>query len=130
MLVVAAFTLGLFTRVTAVLTWLAAVSYIHRTQQVLFGMDTMMNILLLYLMIGNCGAALSIDRLLARRRAARLSLGRTGTIDEATKAYLAAPPKSMAAGFALRLTQVHFCIIYMAAGMSKLKGLYSLFHVW
>lgn len=122
MFVMLLFTLGLFTRVTAVLTWLAAVSYIHRTQQVLFGMDTMMNILLLYLMIGNCGAALSIDRLLARRRAARLSLGRTGTIDDATKAYLAAPPKSMAAGFALRLTQIHFCIIYMAAGMSKLKG--------
>lgn len=116
------FTLGLFTRVTSVLTWLAAVSYIHRTQQVLFGMDTMMNILLLYLMIGNSGAALSLDRLLARRRAARLSLARTGRIDEATQAFLAAPPKSIAAGFALRLTQVHFCIIYMAAGMSKLKG--------
>jgi hypothetical protein len=116
------FTLGLFTRVTAVLTWLAAVSYIHRTQQILFGMDTMMNILLLYLMIGNCGAALSLDRLLARRRAARASLGRTGTLDDATKAFLAAPPKSVAAGFALRLTQIHFCIIYMAAGMSKLKG--------
>ena len=40
------FTLGLFTRVTSVLVWLAAVRYIHRTQQVLFGMDTMMNILL------------------------------------------------------------------------------------
>ena len=39
------------------------VSYIHRTQQVLFGMDTMMNILLFYLMIGNSGAALSLDRL-------------------------------------------------------------------
>lgn len=122
LVVMALFTLGLFTRVTAVLTWLAAVSYIHRTQQVLFGMDTMMNILLLYLMIGNCGAALSLDRLLARRRAARASLGRTGGLDDATKAYLAAPPKSVAAGFALRLTQVHFCIIYMAAGMSKLKG--------
>ena len=116
------FTIGLFTRVTAVLTWLAAVSYIHRTQQVLFGMDTMMNILLLYLMIGNCGAALSVDRLLARRRAARASLGRTGGLDDATNAFLAAPPKSVAAGFALRLTQVHFCIIYLAAGMSKLKG--------
>lgn len=122
LLVMVLFTLGLFTRVTAVLTWLAAVSYIHRTQQVLFGMDTMMNILLLYLMVGNCGAALSLDRLLARRRAARASLGRTGTLDDATKTFLAAPPKSVAAGFALRLTQVHFCIIYMAAGMSKLKG--------
>src|SRR5581483_6952910 len=31
------FTVGFCTRVTSVLTWLAAVSYIHRTQQVLFG---------------------------------------------------------------------------------------------
>ena len=28
----------------------------------------------------------------------------------------------MSAGFALRLIQVHFCFIYMAAGLSKLKG--------
>ena len=41
--------------------------YIHRTQQILFGMDTMMNILLFYLMIGNSGAGkLSVDRLVAR----------------------------------------------------------------
>ena len=52
--------------VTSVLTWIAAVGYIHRTQQILFGMDTMMNILLIYLMIGNSGAALSVDRLVAR----------------------------------------------------------------
>src|SRR5262249_30730831 len=45
------FALGLFTRVTSVLTWLAALCYIHRSQQVLFGMDTMMNINLIYLMI-------------------------------------------------------------------------------
>jgi hypothetical protein len=116
------FTIGLFTRITAVLTWLAAVSYIHRTQQVLFGMDTMMNILLIYLMIGKSGAALSVDRLIARYRAARNSVRRTGGIDEPTRRFLAAPPKSVLAGFALRLTQVHFCIIYLAAGMSKLKG--------
>ena len=57
------FTIGLFTRVTSVLVWVATVGYIHRTQQVLFGMDTMMNILLVYLMIGNW-AALSVDRLI------------------------------------------------------------------
>lgn len=116
------FTLGLFTRVTSVLVWVAVVGYIHRTQQVLFGMDTMMNILLFYLMIGNSGAALSLDRLIARYRAARASLGRAGTIDAPTRAFLAAPPPSKSAGFAVRLIQVHFCFIYMAAGLSKLKG--------
>jgi len=116
------FTLGLFTRVTSVLVWLATVSYIHRTQQVLFGMDTMMNILLFYLMIGNSGAALSIDRLIARYRAVRASLRRCGTIDANTRAFLACPPPSMSAGFALKLIQIHFCFIYAAAGLSKLKG--------
>jgi hypothetical protein len=120
--VIVLFTLGLFTRVTSVLTWLAVVGYIHRSQQILFGMDTMMNILLFYLMIGNSGAALSLDRLIARYRAARASLRRTGTIDAPTRVFLASPPPSKGAGFGLRLIQVHFCIIYVAAGLSKLKG--------
>ena len=122
LIVILLFTVGLFTRVTSVLVWLATVSYIHRTQQVLFGMDTMMNILLFYLMIGNSGAALSLDRLIARYRAVRASLRRSGTIDANTRAFLACPPPSMSAGLALRLIQVHFCFIYVAAGLSKLKG--------
>jgi len=120
--VILMFTLGLFTRVTSVLVWIACVGYIHRTQQVLFGMDTMMNILLFYLMIGNSGAALSLDRLIARFRASRASLARSGTIDANTRAFLACPPPSVNAAFAMRLLQVHFCFIYMAAGLSKLKG--------
>ena len=122
LLVIVLFTLGLFTRVTSVLVWLTVVMYIHRTQQVLFGMDTMMNMLLFYLMVGNSGAALSLDRLIARYRAARASLRRGGTLDAPTRAYLASPPPSRSAGFAVRLIQVHFCIIYIAAGLSKLKG--------
>lgn len=116
------FTVGLFTRVTSVLTWLAAVSYIHRTQHVLFGMDTMMNILLIYLMVGNSGATFSLDRLVARYRATRASLRRTGRVDAATQAFLDRPPPSASAALALRLIQVHFCFIYMASGLSKLKG--------
>jgi hypothetical protein len=121
-LIIVLFTIGLFTRVTSVLVWLAVIGYIHRTQQVLFGMDTMMNILLFYLMIGNCGAALSVDRLIARYRAARASIARTGGLDANTRAFLACPPRSVSAGFAQRLLQVHFCFIYAAAGLAKLKG--------
>jgi hypothetical protein len=106
----------------SVLTWLAAMSYLNRNPQILFGQDTMMNILLIYLMIANCGAALSVDRWLACRRARKLSLEKSGTIDAATAAYLAAPMPSPSAGLAQRMLQVHFCFIYMAAGLSKLKG--------
>jgi hypothetical protein len=116
------FTLGLFTRVTSVLAWLATVGYLHRCQNVLFGMDTMSNILLIYLMIGNSGAALSLDRVWARFRVAKYSLGVHGKLTDAARTFLDRPPPSVSAGLALRLLQVHFCFIYLASGLSKLKG--------
>ncbi len=116
------FTVGLFTRVTSVLTWIAALFYIHRCQYILFGMDTMMMILLLYLMIGPSGAALSIDRLLARYRASRAILKAGGKPVPWAEATLAGPVKSRCANFALRLVQIHFTIIYLSSGLSKLKG--------
>ncbi|HEX4610249.1 MAG TPA: hypothetical protein VH092_18805 [Urbifossiella sp.] len=122
LVIILLFALGVCTRVTGVLTWIATVGYIHRTNQILFGMDTMMNILLAYLVVGNSGAALSVDRLVARYRAARASLARCGRIDDATRAFLDRPPPSAGAGLGIRLIQVHFCFIYLAAGLSKLKG--------
>ena len=117
------FTLGLWTRVTSLLTWLGALQYIQRSNHVLFGMDTMMNILLFYLMIGPSGAALSLDRLLARYRAARID---TRTADKSKVAWarmvLAGPVPSRLANFTIRLVQIHFMIIYLSSGLSKLKG--------
>ena len=63
-----------------------------------------------------------MDRLIARYRAARNSLARSGNIDAPTAAFLARPTPTVATGFATRMIQIHFCFIYMAAGMSKLKG--------
>jgi hypothetical protein len=116
------FTIGCFTRVTSVLTWMASLCYIQRSVHVLFGQDTMMNILLIYLMVGNSGAALSVDRLIARYRAVRASLRRSGTIDPATRAFLNAAPPTAGAGLGVRLIQVHFCFIYLASGLAKLQG--------
>jgi hypothetical protein len=104
------FAVGLGTRLTSVLAWLVVLSYIQRAPTSLFGMDTMITILVTYLMIGPSGAAFSVDRLLARWWAHRH--GRP-----------AAPPApSVSANLALRLIQVHFCIIYLVAGVSKLQG--------
>jgi hypothetical protein len=119
LVVILMFTLGLFTRVTSVLTWLSVVSYAQRSSVTLFGGDVMMNILLIYLMIGPSGAALSLDRLIARWWAER----------QARRAGLPPPtwgrPQPMvSATFAQRLIQIHFCIIYFAAGTSKLLGGY------
>jgi Vitamin K-dependent gamma-carboxylase len=106
------FTLGLWTRVTSVLTWMAAMCYLHRLSTSLFGMDTMLIIVLMYLMIGNCGATLSLDRWLERRRLRR---------EQGDAADLALKP-SWSANLAIRLIQIHFCVIYLTSGMSKLQG--------
>jgi hypothetical protein len=94
------FMVGLFTRVMGVLTWIAIQSYISRAPTTLFGMDAMMSLMLLYLVIGASGDALSLDRLFKRTSGA----------------------PSVAANLAIRLIQVHFCIIYLIAGVSKLQG--------
>ena len=102
------FTLGLWTRVTSVLAWACMIQYIHRLTFQLFGMDTMLMILVLYLMIDG-GAALSLDRWLERRRA--LARGE----DAALK-------PSCTSNLAIRLIQVHYCFIYLTSGASKLLG--------
>lgn len=124
------FLIGFCTRLTSVLTWLAALSYIHRAPASLFGVDTMMVILLLYLAIGPCGAALSVDRLIARwwsqagpdviRRWRKFWHRPEITI------HIAPPPEepapSVSAMVATRLLQIHVCVIYLAAGLSKFQG--------
>jgi hypothetical protein len=85
----------------------------------------------LYLMIGPSGAALSVDRWLARwwaqarpRILARWRAFWRGDL-EATlppPTVLGPPQPSVSANFALRLLQIHVCIIYLAAGLSKLQG--------
>lgn len=117
LLAILMFTLGLCTRITAVLTWLGALSYLQRSPMTLFGGDTMMNILLIYLMIGPSGAALSLDRLIARWWVVRRARQQGLPIPDPVK-----PQPSVSANFALRLLQIHFCIIYFAAGSSKLLG--------
>jgi Vitamin K-dependent gamma-carboxylase len=152
------FTIGFATRITSVLTWAGVLCYIQRSPPSLFGADTMMNILLLYLMIGPSGAALSVDRLLARWWARKQGAGGRGQElgvrnqesgvrsqesgvrnqesgirnQESGKSVSfsslppdlrpLAPAPSVTANFALRLLQIHVCIIYLAAGLAKLQG--------
>jgi hypothetical protein len=111
LLVAVLFTAGVATRVTSVLAWVVALSYIHRASSAVFGMDTMMALLLLYLAIGPCGDALSFDRWWNNRR--RVAVG-LPPLDR--------PEPSVMAGVALRLLQVHFALIYLASGTAKLQG--------
>ena len=127
------FTIGFCTRITSVLTWMTSLWYIHRDYIQLFGVDTMMMILLLYLMLGPSGAALSVDRLIARwwfrskprvvnrwRALMRLPALAANSLQPA--AYSANPLPTVSANFAIRMLQIHLCIIYFISGVTKLQG--------
>ncbi len=116
MVLLACFTLGIATRVTSVLALIVTISYIYRTPAALFGLDQINVLLTLYCVIGPSGSALSVDRLWKRWRKARHSLatGETG--------FTLRPQPSVGANLALRLIQVHMCVIYFFAGISKLQG--------
>jgi hypothetical protein len=128
------FLIGFCTRITTPLTWAASLSYIHRAAASVFGVDTMMVILLLYLSIAPCGAVLSVDSLLARwwARARPRVLARWHALwgrqpavpsgDLPAEVLPARPVPSVSANIALRLLQIHVCIIYASAGLSKLQG--------
>ena len=68
MLILALFTVGLWTRVTSVLALVVVISFVNRVPEALFGLDKINVILTFYLTIGPSGRALSLDRWLARRR--------------------------------------------------------------
>jgi len=106
LLAFACLTLGLFTRVASVVSFLAAVSYVNRVPGAQFGLDQINGMLALYLMVGPCGACYSLDRWRA---------GPRGAAAEPV-------PPSVSANLAVRLIQVHMCVIYFFAGLSKLQG--------
>ena len=100
-------TLGLFSRVTAVLSAFFAVMYATRvTPGAFFGLDKLNCMLALYLMIGPCGARYSLDRLW------RVRSGNDSGVSE-----------SVSANLAIRLIQWHLAIIYLFSGLGKLQGM-------
>lgn len=111
------FAIGFCTRITSVLTWLYVISYIQRAHTTLFGMDTIMNIVMIYLMIGPSGAAFSVDRLLSRYWKTRRALA-----NHEPPPNLWRPEPMISANLAIRLMQVHLCFVYVASGLSKLQG--------
>lgn len=104
MVILALFTIGLWTRVTSVLSLIVTISFAHRAWEALFGLDQINVMLTLYLTIGNAGQAVSLDRWLMRRRGGPE----------------AAP--SVRANLGQRLIQFHMCVIYFFAGIGKLQG--------
>ena len=124
LLVLALFTLGLWSRVTAVLAWAIAISVVRRAPAALFGFDQMISTWAFYLAVfGASGQAVSLDRFISRFRAIRRNrdnLGRRGV--DLIRGTPGAPPASVSANLSLRMLQLHLAMIYGSAGLSKLMG--------
>jgi hypothetical protein len=108
--------LGVFTPATSILAYLITVSYSYRAPLANFGLDQMNAIAALYLAIGPSGAVLSVDRLWQRYRR-----GRAARRGEGANLVETVAPTARA-NLALRLMQVHLCVIYIFACHSKLLG--------
>ncbi len=124
LVVTALFTVGLGSRVTAVLAWAIAVSTVRRAPVALFGFDHMVSTWALYLAaFGASGQSVSLDRFLSRSRALR----RGGREEIPGRSAVGVPPTgvpaaSVSANLSLRLIQLHLVLIYGSAGLSKLMG--------
>jgi hypothetical protein len=98
-------TIGLATPLAAVVSLAGLVSAANRAPLNTFGLDDTLGLLLIGLIVGPSGARLSLDALVFGLRPGQ---GR------------AAP--SVRANLALRLVQVHLCVVYFFSGCGKLFG--------
>ena len=110
------YTLGLWTSVTKWAAAIITISYVNRVPNASFGLDQMNAMLAVYLALGPCGARLSLDRLISVKRSAI----RFPEAYAAGQRPFVLPRPS--ARLVRRLIQVHMCIIYFFAGVTKLKG--------
>ncbi|QEG24341.1 HTTM domain-containing protein [Mariniblastus fucicola] len=102
LIVMLLFALGFWTRVTGIATALLVISYANRATGALFGLDQITGFLTLYLAISNCGGSFSLAR--------KLGIG-------GQKANT-----SVGNNIAIRLMQIHLCIVYLFAGLGKCQG--------
>ena len=137
LIIFALLTIGLFTRVVSILAWLLTISYAHRVMPAaLFGLDDINAMLAMYLMIGHSGAAFSLDRWLLLRKG---RAGQGGALSGSqardlsgsqalpgnplpARLRLASEAPTVSANLALRLMQLHLCIIYLFSGLGKAMG--------
>jgi predicted DCC family thiol-disulfide oxidoreductase YuxK len=122
LVILAAFTIGIGSRVTAVLAWVIAVSTIRRAPVILFGFDNIVTTWSLYLAVcGTSGQALSLDHFVSRYRQARAEATRRRK-DGRWLLPAGAPEPTVSANLTVRLIQLHLVLIYGMAGLAKLQG--------
>jgi len=105
----AALMVGYQTRLASICAWLMTVSYAHRLPTALYGLDQVNGFLSMYLMFGKSGARYSVDSWLNRR-------------SNRDSAILNLVHPDIGTNISIRLIQVHLCVLYFFAGISKLQG--------
>ncbi|MCH2124087.1 MAG: hypothetical protein MK165_04810 [Pirellulaceae bacterium] len=101
-----AFTLGLWTRITTILSLTVILTYIHRAPMITGHVEPILSMLLLYLCIAPCGTYLSLDRIRARKK----------------QSVTTEIPSSISATVSMRFIQVHLAALYFIMALSKLAG--------
>ncbi|CAN98620.1 hypothetical protein sce8450 [Sorangium cellulosum So ce56] len=92
--------LGWRTRLSAACAWLVHLTLMMTAERTNYGADQFANIFLFYLIFMPSGAALSLDRVSGR----------------------APPEPSATARLALRVVQLHLCLVYLSSGVEKALG--------
>jgi len=105
----AALMFGFQTRLASICAWYMTISYAHRLPTALYGLDQINGFLSMYLMFGDCGARYSVDAYLKKLRFA-------------DSAVLSNVRPTVGTNISIRLMQVHLCVLYFFAGISKLQG--------
>ena len=95
---------GYQTRIASILSAIITIAYCHRLTGALYGLDQINAAIAIYLAVGNCGGVYSVDHWLARRRGLTAVAPTTDT------------------NIAMRLLQLHMCVIYLFGGISKARG--------
>ena len=105
LVVFALLTAGAWTRATSILAFLITLSYCHRLTGALFGLDQMNVFIATYLMVGSAGSVWSVDRWMGTRQ---------GPAPQ--------PQPAVGTNVAIRLLQLHMCVIYLFGGIGKMRG--------
>jgi hypothetical protein len=111
LVIAAAFTMGLWARVTSVLTLITLLSYVHRGPMITGFLEPVLTMLVAYLCITPCGRYISLDAW--RRR---------GTLSGFTSVAERESDLSVMATLGLRLLQVHLIAFHFMVGFSMLAG--------
>ncbi|WP_437589321.1 HTTM domain-containing protein [Sorangium sp. So ce1000] len=92
--------LGWRTRASAACAWLVHLTLMMTAERTNYGADQFANIFLFYLIFMPAGAVLSLERAFGR----------------------APPEPSATARLALRVVQLHLCLVYLSSGVEKARG--------